>query len=184
MIGGEFDLSIGSMVAFTGLIFGAFLTLSGLPLLAAIAAHLRRRGRARRHQRADRHPHAAALLHRHARLPVHPARPLARRAEMGDRRLDADARHRRSGGRGPRARALLRRRLRGPLRLARRARHHRQVPERHADGDRRAGLHRLVHRSSRRRPPGSCCARAPATGSSRPAAMPMRRAIPACRSTG
>jgi simple sugar transport system permease protein len=38
MIGGEFDLSIGSMVAFTGLIFGAFLTLSGWPLLLAIAA--------------------------------------------------------------------------------------------------------------------------------------------------
>ncbi|HEV2559385.1 MAG TPA: ABC transporter permease [Microvirga sp.] len=37
MIGGEFDLSIGSMVAFAGLIFGALLTLSGLPLLAAIA---------------------------------------------------------------------------------------------------------------------------------------------------
>ena len=40
MIGGEFDLSIGSMVAFTGLIFGALLTLSGLPLLAAIALTL------------------------------------------------------------------------------------------------------------------------------------------------
>ena len=38
MIGGEFDLSIGSMVAFTGLVFGAFITLSGLPLLVAIAA--------------------------------------------------------------------------------------------------------------------------------------------------
>jgi simple sugar transport system permease protein len=40
MIGGEFDLSIGSMVAFTGLIFGALLTISGLPLLAAIALTL------------------------------------------------------------------------------------------------------------------------------------------------
>jgi len=38
MIGGEFDLSIGSMVAFTGLVFGAFITLSGLPLLVAIGA--------------------------------------------------------------------------------------------------------------------------------------------------
>jgi len=37
MIGGEFDLSIGSMVAFTGLVFGAFLTLTGWPLLLAIA---------------------------------------------------------------------------------------------------------------------------------------------------
>ena len=33
MIGGEFDLSIGSMVAFAGLVFGAFITLSGWPLL-------------------------------------------------------------------------------------------------------------------------------------------------------
>ncbi|MCB8819578.1 ABC transporter permease [Microvirga rosea] len=38
MIGGEFDLSIGSMVAFAGLIFGSFLTLTGWPLLLAIAA--------------------------------------------------------------------------------------------------------------------------------------------------
>ncbi|MFC1457535.1 ABC transporter permease [Microvirga arabica] len=38
MIGGEFDLSIGSMVAFTGLIFGAFITLNSWPLLLAIAA--------------------------------------------------------------------------------------------------------------------------------------------------
>ena len=38
MIGGEFDLSIGSRVAFTGLVFGAFITLSGWPLLVAIAA--------------------------------------------------------------------------------------------------------------------------------------------------
>jgi simple sugar transport system permease protein len=37
MIGGEFDLSIGSMVAFTGLIFGALIVWGGLPLLAAIA---------------------------------------------------------------------------------------------------------------------------------------------------
>ncbi|WP_244610596.1 ABC transporter permease [Microvirga pakistanensis] len=38
MIGGEFDLSIGSMVAFTGLVFGCFITLTGWPLLLAIAA--------------------------------------------------------------------------------------------------------------------------------------------------
>jgi simple sugar transport system permease protein len=37
MIGGEFDLSIGSMVAFAGLIFGALIVHSGLPLLLAIA---------------------------------------------------------------------------------------------------------------------------------------------------
>jgi simple sugar transport system permease protein len=37
MIGGEFDLSIGSMVAFTGLIFGVILTNFGEPLWVAIA---------------------------------------------------------------------------------------------------------------------------------------------------
>ena len=40
MIGGEFDLSIGSMVAFAGLIFGSFIVISGWPLLLAIAATL------------------------------------------------------------------------------------------------------------------------------------------------
>lgn len=38
MIGGEFDLSVGSMVAFAGLIFGISLTVLGLPLILAIPA--------------------------------------------------------------------------------------------------------------------------------------------------
>lgn len=36
MIGGEFDLSVGSMVAFAGLIFGVALVIFGLPLILAI----------------------------------------------------------------------------------------------------------------------------------------------------
>ena len=36
MIGGEFDLSIGSMVAFTGLVFGTAVTVLGLPLIFAL----------------------------------------------------------------------------------------------------------------------------------------------------
>lgn len=36
MIGGEFDLSVGSMVAFAGLIFGIAVTVMGLPLILAI----------------------------------------------------------------------------------------------------------------------------------------------------
>lgn len=36
MIGGEFDLSIGSMVAFAGMMFGAFTVNIGLPLIVAI----------------------------------------------------------------------------------------------------------------------------------------------------
>ncbi|WBU56188.1 ABC transporter permease [Paracoccus sediminicola] len=40
MIGGEFDLSIGSMVAFTGLIFGVLAVNMGLPLIVAIPVTL------------------------------------------------------------------------------------------------------------------------------------------------
>src|SRR5215831_12401377 len=40
MIGGEFDLSIGSMVAFAGLIFGMALTTFGEPLWLAIIVTL------------------------------------------------------------------------------------------------------------------------------------------------
>ena len=36
MIGGEFDLSIGSMIAFTGLVFGTAVTVLGLPLVLAV----------------------------------------------------------------------------------------------------------------------------------------------------
>lgn len=36
MIGGEFDLSIGSMVAFAGMIFGALVVNAGLPLILSI----------------------------------------------------------------------------------------------------------------------------------------------------
>ncbi|MEO1950525.1 ATPase [Thioclava sediminum] len=40
MIGGEFDLSIGSMVAFAGMIFGALVVNLGLPLIVAIPGTL------------------------------------------------------------------------------------------------------------------------------------------------
>ncbi|MGH6945808.1 MAG: ABC transporter permease [Kiloniellales bacterium] len=40
MIGGEFDLSVGSMVAFAGLVFGAALTVGNLSPVAAIALTL------------------------------------------------------------------------------------------------------------------------------------------------
>ncbi|GBQ65727.1 ribose/xylose/arabinose/galactoside ABC transporter permease [Ameyamaea chiangmaiensis NBRC 103196] len=40
MIGGEFDLSIGSMVAFAGLVFGIFLLEWHFPLIIAVAATL------------------------------------------------------------------------------------------------------------------------------------------------
>jgi simple sugar transport system permease protein len=40
MIGGEFDLSVGSMIAFTGLIFGAMLVTGDIPLVVAIPGTL------------------------------------------------------------------------------------------------------------------------------------------------
>ena len=40
MIGGEFDLSLGSMIAFAGLVFGACVVTFGLPLIVAIPATL------------------------------------------------------------------------------------------------------------------------------------------------
>ena len=40
MIGGEFDLSLGSMIAFIGLFFGACVMTFGLPLIIAIPATL------------------------------------------------------------------------------------------------------------------------------------------------
>ncbi len=40
MVGGEFDLSVGSMVAFAGLVFGAAVTALHLPLLLAIVVTL------------------------------------------------------------------------------------------------------------------------------------------------
>lgn len=40
MIGGEFDLSVGSMVAFAGLFFGACVVTFGIPLVVAIPATL------------------------------------------------------------------------------------------------------------------------------------------------
>lgn len=40
MIGGEFDLSIGSMVAFAGMVFGACAVTLGIPLILAIPATL------------------------------------------------------------------------------------------------------------------------------------------------
>ena len=184
MIGGEFDLSIGSMVAFSGLIFGGFLLLAGLPLLPAILATFVGGGGPRRHQRPDRHPHAAAVLHRHAGVPVHPARPFARRAEMGHRRLDADARHRRAGGRRHRARDVFRKRPRGSFRVACRARHHRQIPEWHAHRHGRPRFDHMVRPVHRSRHMVAAAHESRATGFSPPAATPMRRAIPAFRWIG
>ena len=75
MIGGEFDLSIGSMIAFTGLVFAAALVNGHWPLSRRHPRDAGVRVRSRRDQRTDRHPDEASVLHRHAGVSVHPARP-------------------------------------------------------------------------------------------------------------
>ena len=117
MIGGEFDLSIGSMIAFAGLIFGALLVLSGLPL--------------RRHRA---HLRVAALLGRNGQIVIRTKLPsfivtLAflfilrglslvglKWATGGSTQLRGVGDQAGEGG----ARGLLGRRLRGPVRVARR----------------------------------------------------------------
>ena len=85
-------------------------------------------------------------------------------------------------GRGLRPRDLLRGRLRGPVRAGS-PRHDlvANFPNGAADRDAACRSRSSGSSPSRRSPPGSCCARAPATGSSPPAAIRTRRAIPACR---
>ena len=77
MIGGEFDLSVGSMVAFAGLVFGAALAVFHLPLLLALALTFAVAAMMGMINGPDRAADGAAVLHRHAGLPVHPARPHA-----------------------------------------------------------------------------------------------------------
>ena len=74
MIAGEFDLSIGSMIGFAGLVIAIPACAWGWPLLARDPARLRRRGGRRLRSTACSWCAPAALLHRHARLPVHAAR--------------------------------------------------------------------------------------------------------------
>ena len=104
MIGGEFDLSIGSMVGFAGMVIGLGVTEFHLPIVLAVLRRLRLRGADRLHQRPARHPHRAAVLHRDARLPLHPARPDAG-GDPRRHRADADPLHhrRRDGQLGRRA---------------------------------------------------------------------------------
>ena len=186
MIGGEFDLSIGSMVAFTGLDLRRLPHCSsGWPLL-------------RRH-RSRPSSSAAVLGGINGQIVIRTRLPsfivtlaflfiLRGLSLVGLKWATGGSTQMR--GIGEQAGEGIVRELfsgvafEGLFAWLAGARHHRQVPERHADGDGHAGLDRLVHSASPLSPPGSCCARAPATGSSPPAAMPMRRAIPACRSTG
>ncbi len=117
MIGGEFDLSIGSMVAFAGLILPQPCRLAG----AACRCHYRYLavcGAGGGGECADRHQNGSAVLYRHAGLSLHIARPFACRAEVGNRRFDAAARCEGSGQRQLSGRPLFRRCISGAFRMA------------------------------------------------------------------
>ena len=157
-----------------------------LPRLPALGRHplgLRRGGAGRLLQRPDRRPHAAALLHRHARLALHPARPLDRRHPRRHR-PHPDSLHPRRHPRSGHRRDLQRPRPHRPLPLDGRAGLDRHPQRRRAVRAGRADVDRLVARRDRgrqlRRSPRS----ASATGSTPPAATPTSRATSACRWRG
>ena len=74
MIAGEFDLSVGSMIGFAGIVIAIPAAMWGWPvwttiLLAFASCRIRRLS-----QRIGRRANQAAILHRHARQPVRTAR--------------------------------------------------------------------------------------------------------------
>ena len=75
MIGGEFDLSVGSMIGFAGMVMAILAVQYGVPLWLAILIAFAVAMAYRRPQRPHRRAHGPALLHRHPGRPLHPARP-------------------------------------------------------------------------------------------------------------
>ncbi len=75
MIAGEFDLSMGSMIGFAGVMVAIPPMYLGLAAVGGRPLRLRGIDGARCPQRLPRGPHEAALVHRHAGFHVHPARP-------------------------------------------------------------------------------------------------------------
>ena len=89
IIGGEFDLSVGSMIGFAGVVDRARRhATSDLPLWGGILAAFAAAVVVGYFNGLDRGADPAALLHRHAGLALHPARPLDR----GDPRSSPAAR--------------------------------------------------------------------------------------------
>ena len=123
MIAGEFDLSIGSMIGFAGMMVAIPVGLFSLADLACDSVRVRRLDAARRAERLSRDEHAPAVVHRHAGVPVHPARPHARAVDHVRRP------HHRLRRRRPRATGLVReyavprRRVSRPVPDARASRH-------------------------------------------------------------
>ena len=185
MIGGEFDLSIGSMVAFTGLVFGALIVLGGLAAAARASrdAGLRGDSSARINGQIVIRTRLPSFIVTLAFLFILRGLSLVglKWATGGSTQL------RGIGDQAPATASCASSFPASPSRTCSRGSPRttssRKFPNGTADGARRAGLDHLVRRRSPRSRPGSSCARAPATGSSPPAATPTRRAIPACRST-
>ena len=82
MIGGEFDLSVGSMIGATGMIIAILSVQYGWNIWAAIRRFAGRRAGDWRAQRLSGRPHETALVHHHARARClsFGAAPLASRA--------------------------------------------------------------------------------------------------------
>ena len=183
MIGGEFDLSLGSMIGFCRHDDRA--ADDHLPCAdhAQRPPRLRRRAHDRFPQRAHRRPHPPPLVHRDARLALHLAR-----ADAGavDPLYQSHDRGRGEGGGGRHFRrlSLLGHDRRFLFRLACRPRRHRASAERRSERQRRPDADRLGARDRVRRP------HRPHQDESRELDLRlrrrrhMRRAASACRSRG
>ena len=104
------------------------------------------RVRSRRDQRTARHPDEASVLHRHAGVSVHPARPHPGRIEVRHGRFDPVAGCRRGGSRRRGEEPVFGRRLPGTLLVARGPGSHREIRHRPSKSQRRARIDHLVHR--------------------------------------
>ena len=74
MIGGEFDLSIGSMIGACGMIMALLVSERGWNIWPAMAVALALRAGGRRRSTAAGAADRPALVHRHAGDAIHPAR--------------------------------------------------------------------------------------------------------------
>ena len=181
MIAGEFDLSIGSMIGFAGMMIAIP---TDLFPLAAVGRHyfrLRRFHGAGLAQRLHRHQDALAIVHRHPGLPVHPARP-----DPGPVDHVRQPHHRqrrgRPGGAGLAGQPAVPRQCgHWPVPVDGRAWLDRRARRRLAAGEGHSESHRLVAGAGRRRRVSSCRVPASATGCSPWAATPTRPRMWACR---
>ena len=99
MIGGEFDLSVGSMIGAAGVVLAIPAVDLGLAVVAVHPPGLRRGGAGRLDQRHGGGPHRPAVLHRHPGRPVHPARA-DHRLHPPDHRPHPDLGHQAAGRAG------------------------------------------------------------------------------------